>query len=277
MARRIAGRKYGGVSSRSLAVEAVKGRHLHDDMFAGKYVYEVCDHQPVAVDVNGYAPPSGVDTESFRVKFRNGGELLGTYIGTGTQLAPILTDGRFQISLDEVAADGVEYGLVTQNGSSAYGPHVLHRTVSPRWFFRAKLLIADVSEIKHCAVGVRAPAAVEAALADYEDFAVLDVDNGNVLFITNTDNGGAVSVDTLENIVDGQEFEIMAKVDTDFNVELFLDGSPLGLAPKFAIHADPTQLQFFIATLQEGAGSVIRLNEFEAGPLYHVDADPDRR
>jgi hypothetical protein len=260
-----------GIHRRQIADRQISPLKRYLSLLDGKYIEEYFNYQPRVSAPNGYGDPSGVDTESFRVALKNGGDLLGTYIGTGTQLAPILTDGVLQLSLDEAASDGVEYNPgITQGGATAYGPMVLVRGAQAPHFVRAKFKVADVSEVTYCAVGYREEAAVAPVFDNYTDLGAIRLDNGNVKIETITNNAATVSFDTLQDVLDGVEFELKAVLES-FGVRFFFNGKEYG--SKFALHSSVTRVIPFIYLFQEaaGAGSVISCSELQAGYLSDVD------
>lgn len=259
------------VVRRHIASEAVSPKKLSNVLVNGSYIREFFNYQPISTAPSGFAPPSGVDTESFRVHLKNGGDLLGTYIGTGTQIGPLLVDGVFQLSLDEAASDGVEYNPgISQVGATCYGPFVLVRTAQPPHFLRAKFKVVDVSEVTYCAVGYREEAAVAAVFDNYTDLGAIRLDNGDVKIETITNNAATVSFDTLQNVLDGVEFELKVVLES-YGVRFFFNGKEYG--SKFALHSSVTRVIPFIHLFQEaaGAGSVISCSELEVGYLSDID------
>jgi len=259
------------VHRRHIGLGAVSPKKLSAVLRNGKYIEEYFNYQPRCTAPNGYSDPSGVDTETFRVHLKNGGNLLGTYIGTGTQLAPKLTAGVFEISLDEAASDGVEYNPVSELGVGvAYGQHVLTRGAQPAHFIRAKLKVVDVSEISYCAVGYRKAGAVVPVFDNYTDAAIIKLDSGTVKIDTITNNAATATTTTTKTVADGVEFELKAVLEK-YAVRFFCNGKEYG--SKFAIYSGVTSVIPMLLVFQKaaGAGSVVSCSELEVGFLDDVD------
>lgn len=260
-----------GVVRRHIGPEAVYPKKLGAVLRNGNYIEEFFNYQPRCNAPNGYGAPSGVDTETFRVLLQNGGSMLATYIGTGTQLAPLLSAGELQISLDEAASDGVEYNPgITELGATCYGPHVLTRDAHAPHFIRAKFKIVDVSEISYCHVGYREIGAVVAVFDNYTDLGAIGPEAGAVKVETITNNAATVPTSTGVTITDNAEFELKAVLEA-FGIRFFLNGKEYG--SKFSLHSSVTDVIPFIHTFQKaaGAGSVIKCTELEVGFLADVD------
>jgi len=262
--------RYGTVR-RHLGEEAVSPRKLGLPLLNGSYLREFFNYQPITSGVLGHEPPSGVDTESFRVHVKSGAPLLGTYIGTGTQLAPLFTAGKLQVSLDEVASDGVEYNPgITQLGATCYGPMVLVRGAAAPHFVRGKFTIATVANISYLALGYREEAAVAPVLDNYQELAAINLALGDVKTETISNNGATVTTDTLVNVGNATEFELKVVLD-QFKARFFIDGVEKG--SKFTFHSSALRLIPFVHIFQKaaGAGSVVECSELEAGYLADVD------
>lgn len=277
MARKIA--IPNGISTRSIQSNAVQAHQIHEHLFNGEYVYGVLNDPVLVTGANGFGPPSGVDTENF-VMHLPSGKVLGTYIGGSTALVPLVGTFGLRLSLDVAAAEGAEYAPGMVAFANPLSPLLFDATLAyPGSFFRARLNIATVANVLTCMLGFRESGGVSPSPTFYEDFAALDVNNGQVNRVTNSNNAGIVTADTGFDIANLTTFELEARVTKSltggFVVTLYLDGVQVGAS--FTLHSNVSFAHFFLQIVQEGAGSAVEGLELEAGRLYQVANDPDRR
>jgi hypothetical protein len=257
----------GAVSPNKLD-SAVKGGSFGDK---GAYFRYVADRDPAPFvrDGDGFTIPPAATTDGTTVQcvFPGlfGGLAFITYVGDATLFSPRLVDQAKGLQIDfDNAAEGAQYDL--GDAISGKGAFAVDSDGVAPYFVRAKLKLADVSDMITCAVGFRGAEAA-AAYSNYSDIAVLDVIGGDVKVVTENAGGGQVITDTGVNVVDGGVVELKV-VFFDGIFRFFVNG--VEYPPQTAAEAAITLFPFIFISKTAGTGFVY-LQELEAGPLSAVD------
>lgn len=181
-------------------------------------------------------------------------------IGTQTITAPSLTTGGLLAGLDDANGDGVEY----TNGITADSP-VAFTVGTDACFFRCKFSVADVSGAAECAVGFRTAEAYQAAIDDYNNMAVLNMQGGAINIETIDDNAGTTTTDTTDTWADGATHTFEVRVSAARAVTYLIDGAAPTVTAAFSIDAGDTIIPFFhFKNGVDAAGNII-IQEWEVG------------
>lgn len=119
--------------------------------------------------------------------------------------APQVLNGArgLKFVLDAADNDGVSIGL----GQGAAGSETPNKgkfvVGTDEFFIRVKLDLADVSDTDQCAVGFfKGGWDAGGLFAGHDDFAALNIDNGDIKIVTDNDNAGPSTTDTTMNLGD---------------------------------------------------------------------------
>lgn len=183
-------------------------------------------------------------------------------IGTQTITAPTLTTGGLLAGLDDANGDGVEY----TNGITADSP-VAFTVGTDACFFRCKFSVADVSGAGECAVGFRTVEAYQAAIDDYNNMAVLNMQGGAINIETIDDNAATTTTDTTNTWADGETHTFEVRVSAARAVTYLIDGAAPTVTAAFTWDANDVIVPFFhMKNTTDTAGNII-LKEWEVGLL----------
>jgi len=120
-------------------------------------------------------------------------------IGTQTIIGPRMEATGLDISLDQTAADGVEYNFGAARTNSR---HAFTIGTSAAFFFEVTLNVEDLSGCDPLVIGFRKAAANNAVLASYTDYASLGINQGtsalNVVLMTELNGGGQTITNTTD-------------------------------------------------------------------------------
>jgi hypothetical protein len=121
--------------------------------------------------------------------------------------APQVSVGTYGalVTLDAADNDGfgmdLGYGAAGSEVPNSMGAFTVG--TDPAFFVRVKLMVADVSDSDQIAVGfVKGGWPVDGLLDTYTDYAVLNIDNGDIKAETRVNSGTAGAVDTTQNVID---------------------------------------------------------------------------
>ena len=263
---------------------ASRNRQFTDGQFGGRkfassvrersYQYEPCNVQPVLTGVLGSGDPAGTTGAQGRAIFP-GGDVLMHVKGAGqTVLGPWYegAEGMLNVAGDVANAEGYEY--VFNGGLAAVGRHFLEVGVGNPIFARLGLRIETVAGTSDCAFGFRAADAFTANLDDYDDFAVINVQAGDVFIETNTAGAGTVSTDSGLNWLDDETHDVMLIVGNaagqgDGYTQFFLDGAQISVLPH--TFADALVLVPWAFHLQNATTTNIWWDYFEIGEVRSVE------
>lgn len=145
------------------------------------------------------------------------------------------------------------------------------------FFIRVKLSVADVSDSDEIAVGVRKLAAFDTSVLGESDFAVLNIDNGDVKIETNL-NGGTPSVtDTTDDVgdftTDADIHTLEVRVSESGYVRFLIDGAaPTVDVTNFQFDAD-TLMPFIAVVADTTSDPGVIILEWESGLLTERGLD----
>lgn len=268
-----------GIPRVAISDGAIAPNKLHACLRDGSYFFDDCNYQPVLTSTDGTGNPPGTDTSEFLAHFKRG-SLLGHCIGASTVLGPALstTTGNLGLQLDKTNGEGVEYAFDIGDNIGK-GPFAHTVGTSAPMVIRLKFTIDDVSELGECAVGFRKKQAFDAAIDNYTDFAVINVQAGTINVETNLNDAGTDTTDSGLTWADGAEHELKVTLGKAAGsgavsgagvARFFVDGVEVG-APFTFDSSDV--LVPFVHILQSVAasGAAVEATEFEVGKLADID------
>jgi hypothetical protein len=187
-----------GIPRKALDDRIISPNKLRDGLLNAHYLdAQFPSGSPNVAAIAGFGDPTGVNGNFNWAKFIGpfGGQATYFIIGTQAILAPQVgaANGLLAAGLDLTTAEGVEYlfgGLQTDVnplGGSPLGTRGNH-------FIRHKFQLDDVSVAAEVAIGFRGAEAAHAAIDDYTDMAVINIQAGVVNIETIV--GGAATVTT---------------------------------------------------------------------------------
>lgn len=253
--------------ARAFVVEAVgaeddvAGVFLIDPVFPdNRFIQETFKVNPVTSKVGGGAAGGTATNVNAMSLGRNMFEYY--IIGTQTILAPTLTTGGLLAGLDDANGDGVEY----TNGITAGSP-VAFKVGTDACYFKMTFSVADVSGAAECAVGFRTAEAYQAAIDDYNNMAVLNMQGGAIKIETIDDNAETTTTDTTDTWADGATHTLEVRVSASRAVTYLIDGAPPTTTKAHSIDLDDIIVPFFhVKNGFDTAGDII-IKSWEVGLL----------
>lgn len=259
----------GGITGRSIKNGAIVGPHLSDVLRQGGYLDFDGKGQPI-LGLSTGAAASGADATEHIALLPGGGALHYWPINAIAQSVkgPEANANGLRLDFDAAAGDGVN---IVPGG--LFGPWrmVVERTaggtVPDGLFFRARLLIEDVSGNAEFNIGFRKAEAVQAAVDNYDEAAYVNVLVGDIKIETILNNAATVTVDTTSNWADGEEHELLVTVNGKGQVKFYVDGlDPVVSAAAFQFD-DNEVIVPFIHHVQAADFSFIYVKRLEVGRL----------
>lgn len=178
-----------------------------------------------AANTAGAATGAGGDVN---LMYCQQGVLLEQFIiGTQTIIGPRMDGTGLDISLDQTAADGVEYNWGAARTNSR---HAFTIGTSAAFFFEVTLNVEDLSGCDPLLIGFRKAEANNATLANYTDYATIGINQvtsaTNIVLMTEVNAGGQTITDTTDAWGgDGTARTLRVLVDGSGNVTYTIDGS----------------------------------------------------
>ena len=270
-------RTQSGISDRSIRDQAIVPRHLHADLFAGKYFKQNWPSvAPTASGVNGYAAPAGTTGATNFAHLRGLAPMTAAYHikGAGqTILAPFEVAAGLDAGLDQTLAEGVEYvfgdKLIAANPFST----TIEAQASYPKILRLRLSASVVANAAECAIGFRKAEAFQANFDDYDELAALNMQVGVVNIETILNGVGPATVDTGETMANAVartlEVWLMGR-----ELRFFVDGVQFKSTFNFDVGEVVVPFMFW---LQVTGGAQLIWEELEVGALWHLKKDINRR
>lgn len=175
------------------------------------------------------------------------------------------------LTLDAADNDGIGidlgYGAAGAEVANTRGAYIVG-TEAEGFFVRAKLNIADVSDADQIAVGfVKGGFPADGLLDTLTDYAVLNVDNGDIKVETRLNSGTASVTDTTQDVADAGTVTLEVRVTAGGVAHFFVDGAaPTVTQTGFEFDDDTVNAVLLI--LADAAGDPgVQLIEWESGPL----------
>jgi hypothetical protein len=271
----------GGVSFVSQGNGSVVGIVLNDDFYRPRYFQlDFPSQAPRCHDGDGFSDPTGTGGDENIASFPQGLDVAYHMIGTQTLLAPTMdyANGVFLAGLDQAAGDGVEY--LFGAGLNAGNPLALTigADAALAQFLKLQMVADTVGNIAECAVGFRKAAAFDAALDNYTDFAVLnlqfDTTDAFVRIETNLNGAGTVTVESGSVVIDDEVFTFEVRVTANGQATFYFNGAKVG--PSFQFDVGDVVLPF-MHWLQVTGGSSLGWAQAHGGALWHLRKDVNRR
>ena len=215
------------------------GTRVMEKDLIDRYTLETFESDPVTSGKAGGAATGATGDENVM----NFGSNAFEYhmLGAGqTILAPSLVATGLLVTLDQINDEGIE---ITQGILARSKMAFVVGTDS--FFFKLNFTIADVTGTDDCAVGFRSAEAYDAAIATYNDSAVLNMISGNITIETVVGGAGAVVTDTLDNWVDTETHTLAVFVDKGGVVTYEIDGAAPTTIAAYTFVDGATLIPFF--------------------------------
>ena len=253
----------GDVTLSAAGAVAIGAGKVTQKMLKDSSTYETFQVNPITcLSGNAGGATSGTDTH---VNLMTTGANIFEYslIGTQTIVAPVLAADGLLCSLDLTAAEGVEY---TQ-GVTARSKSAFKIGTDGAFYLKIGLKVADVSGCAECAVGFRNAAAYAAAIDDYSDMAVLNLQGGDIKIETILNNATTTTTDTTDDWADTEEHTLEVYVSATGVVTYKIDGVAPKTVPAAAFTFDTTDtvVPFLHIKHDTTAPGAIHLQLWECG------------
>lgn len=248
------GRVVGGQNAQDLSPAAVRDQNY-------KFVYDRFSARPIFQDQDGDGSPTGSAGDE-NIIVSEGYHFEYHVIGTQTILFPAYSAAKgLQLVQDETSGDGSEVSLgLGSNGRGAF-------TVgTDKCYFKAKLELNDVSGIAECAVGFRRQAAYQAAIDNYTDMAVINIQAAVINIETILNNAATTTTDTtLTDWVDDATHDLEVRVDSSGVVTFRYDDAVPTVTAAFTFDDGDVIMPFIYQTLGVTAANNIYVKEWQSG------------
>ncbi len=168
----------------------------YDKIKRTKGMLETFDTPPVYAGTAGGAALSvpGGTAGDVNVLMTRDNVLIYSPKGTQTFTAPAWAEATgLNVGMDQTANDGIEI----------FGSSLTKMTAgTDRFYFKAKIKLADVSGTDECAVGWRKDEAIQANIDDYDEAVFMNVISKDLNIETILNGGGTATVDTTDDVAD---------------------------------------------------------------------------
>jgi hypothetical protein len=258
-----------GLARRSLQAEAVSPAKLVQNLLIPAYFKQKWPSLPPhTVGVDGFADPGLLDADFNFHRFQSLGSMIAFSRNSGAKTAANPTEdannGFLDAGLDQAAAEGVQYvfgGKQTQY--NPFGVQVGNQDSPYPGNKFVKLLMGTdtVANVAECALGFRKGEAAQAAIDDYDEMAVLNMQAGDVVIETIL-NGAATEVtDTGIDVADGDTWTFEVRMDGR-EPRFFVNGREFNTS--FLFDSDEIIVPFMF-WLQGGGAAQLRWYELTLG------------
>lgn len=202
--------------------------------------------------------------------------VVGEFSGTAPQIQPHARGAVLEMDAS-ATNDGLVidlgYGVSASEIANCRGAFVVG--TDDAFYVRVRLDIGDVSDTTQCAVGFVKGGTVDAALlGSYTDFAVLNVNAGDIKIETRLNSGTASATDTTQNIADygttGDVYDLEVRVSDSGAVNFLINGAePTVDVTNFTFDTGDTVNAIFtvLGDVTAGGDPTVVLHEWESGFL----------
>ncbi len=208
----------------------------------------------------------------------DGQAFTATVIGDASASAPYISAHARGLVIALDASDtndgctiDLGYGLSGAEIANARGAYVVG--TDDAFYLRVRLDIGDVSDTARCVVGFVKGGFVDTGLhTAYTDYAVLNVNAGDIIIETRLNSGTASTTDTTQNVADyattGDVYDLEVRVSSSGIVNFLINGAePTVDVTSFTFDSgDTVNAIFSVALAGAGAGDpTVVLHEWESG------------
>lgn len=205
-----------------------------------RYLKERFRVSPVCNTVAGAAAA----TTGANLMSMEGRTYLLNQIATQTAVAPLIAATGLDVTGDQTADDGREIDFSGLGALAARAQYAY--VVGGRAFYgKLKFSIAVVLGTDICCFGFRKAAAHNADPAAYTDYAVLDVNNGNISVSTNLNSAGESNTDTTDNWADGETHELGVYISAAGVATFTIDGVAPTVTASVTLDTGDVMIPFF--------------------------------
>lgn len=219
----------------------------------------------VGMAESGKALPASTDAVVNIIQFKDGTQLKVRNINAQTLLVPAPSNSGLNIAGDQTATDGWE--LSPTYAGNTNDPFVFTVGTDAPFYIKGTLNVADVSGTAECLFGFRKNAAFQAALSSYTDYAVMNLNAGNVYTQTRLNTGTASDVDSTVNVADGVSVTFEIRVNQFGVVEFLVDGETPTVDQDFTFDDGDVVIPFFRLIQDTDLTGDVFLSNVEIGYL----------
>lgn len=231
--------------------------------FLARGTFEDFRVAPVCVKKDGAGAATGAAGDENVMMI---GENMFEYhiIGTQTIVSPVLVAAGLNIGMDQADNDGVE---ITQ-GILARQKHAYVVGTDRAFYFRVKFTIAVVAGTDDCLVGFRKAEPYQAGPDAYDEWAALNVIEGNINIETELNAGGTTTTDTTDDWADTEQHTLEVRVDHAGAVTYLIDDAAPTVTAAFSFDSGEVLVPFMLVIQANAAQTgALTLQEWECGYL----------
>jgi len=241
----------------------VTGHQLGRTNLPTKGFFERWELPPVMAGFTKGGIPSGVTGDNNVMVCASGNVFIHNVKVTQTLLGPIWLNPGIDISQDLTDNDGIEYASAIVAGSG--NPTVFTVGTDAAFFCRALINIADVSGTDDLAVGFRKLEAMQAAIDNYDEMAVIGLSNatGDIAIETILNNAATTTTDTTDNWADAATHSLEVYVSSAGVVTYKIDGAAPSATAAFTFDAGEVVVPFIHLLHATTTPGSVKLYEWE--------------
>lgn len=218
-----------------------------------------------AQEVDGTA--AVVTADETNILHFNGFQIFSYNVAEQTVVTPAAGNAGLNIAGDQTDDDGFEFSF----GLAGDANIPCKRTIGTDkpFYIKATLTIADVSGTDELLVGFRKNAVCAAAVTSYTDFAVLNVDAGDVKIETKLNNSAATPKDTTVDVADTGTVTLEVQVDSEGNTTFLINDEaiPAGGGVDFTFDSGDVVIPFIRILQASDLTGAVTLSNVEFGDL----------
>ena len=212
-----------------------------------KVLVETFQDSPVCNTVAGAAAA----TTGANLMTMGGKTYLLNQIATQTLVAPLIAATGLDVGGDQTNDDGREIDFSGLGALGARSPYSY--TVGRAFYGKLRFSIAVVLGTDICCFGFRKAAAHNADPAAYTDYAVLDVNNGNISVSTNLNSAGESNTDTTEDWAAGETHTLEVYVSAAGVATFKIDNAAPATTASVTLDTGDVMIPFFEFLLDASA------------------------
>jgi len=190
-------------------------------------------------------------------------------LGAGqTELGPVLRAGGFDISMDDVADEGIEITPNILGRAATGGSRQAFIIDTDAFYLKVKIYITDTDGTDDLCVGFRQVEAFQGAINDYTDYAVLKNQAGDIYIETALNDAGDATDDTTDDWADTTAVELGIFVDVTGAVTYTIDGVAPTATQAFTFDTGDVVVPFIFFLHHTNAAELTYLQSWECGLQY---------
>ena len=186
-------------------------------------------------------------------------------LGTQTELGPQMRAGGFDISMDNTSDDGIEITPNILGKAATGGSRQAFTANTDAFYLKVKIYVSTVAGTDDLCVGFRKVEAFNAAVNSYTDYAMLQLNVGNIFIESGINSGGAASNDTTDDWADATAVTLGVFVTSAGVVTYTINGSPPSSTQTYTFDSGDVVVPFLFFLQSGTPAELVYLQSWECG------------